>query len=246
MARHTGGWVKLHLKVHQSDIGRNFMLLGLWITLIKWANWTETKINWRGTPRTLGRGEMLTSLRELADFGEVDRKTVAKWINYLELRGSIAVEKSPPGSKKGMIVKVLNYEKYQSVDAAWSADAGREAGHEGPGSVPTYKDLKNIRTSSSGGSATKKQEARFRFAKEIEELKPIFAALFDNVLPKTIEKHIPDILIAAQGNVETVKVILEDLYQSPKVRTGEGLGGNKSSYVTAAILGRFGIGGEAS
>ncbi|GEM_PF-6354004 len=149
MARLEKGWVKMHRKVLDSDIGRSFMLLGLWMTLIRWANWTESKINWRGTPRTLGRGELLTSVKELAKYGEVDRKTVTKWINYLEKRGSILVEKSPKGSRNGLIIKVLNYDKYQSVDAVWShedgGEAGCEHGDESPMRVDTYKESKNIR-----------------------------------------------------------------------------------------------------
>jgi hypothetical protein len=145
--------VKLHRKLLDSDIGKNFLLLGLWLTLIRWANWTETKVNWRGVPRTLARGEMLTSVKELADYGEVDRKTVSKWLNYLALRGSIQVEKSPRGSRLGLIIKVLNYEKYQSIDALYSHETGdeptHEHGHESPRSMDmsmdTYEESKNKR-----------------------------------------------------------------------------------------------------
>jgi len=244
MARHEGGWVKLHRKIEESDIAHNFLLLGLWTTLLKWANWKESRVTWRGLPRELERGELLTSVKELAAFGGVDRRTVDKWLKYLIARDSIVVEKSPRGSHLGIIIKIKNYEKYNSLDAERSHEHVHETVHEHANEGRTYKEGKKVRTSRAGSARL--QEARFRLAKEIDEIKPILAAMFDNVLPKSIESRIPDILMAADGNVETVKNVLEDLYQSPKIRTGEGLGGNKSSYVTAAILGRFGISGEAS
>lgn len=146
MARSQSGWVKLHRKIEDSDIAHNYLLLGLWVTLLQWANYKETRIEWQGLPRKLKKGEILTSLTELAEFGGVDRRTASRWIFYLEQRESISIEKSPRGSKLGMIISIRNYEKYNNLDAVGSHDDVHEHVHDGPMTMYTYKEGKNIRT----------------------------------------------------------------------------------------------------
>lgn len=113
MARFDGGWVKIYRKAILGDIGSNFTRGGLFATLIGIANIQDSTVSWRGKPRKLERGEIATSIAELSELGETDRRTVDRHLNYLVLRGTITIEKS----KSGTIVKILNYERYQAVDA---------------------------------------------------------------------------------------------------------------------------------
>lgn len=113
MARFTGGWVKFWRKAALGDINSNFTRGGLFGALISMANLKESTVDWGGKPRTLTRGELVTSLQELADIGESDRRTIDRHLNYLRLRGTISYEKRPFGT----FIKVLNFEQYQSVDA---------------------------------------------------------------------------------------------------------------------------------
>ncbi len=100
-------------------------------------------------------------------------------------------------------------------------------------------------TSTTEISSAKKQEARFRFAKEIKGIEASLATMFDGLTPKDIVHRVPDMILACDGDPESVLKILEDLYQSPKIRTGEGLEGSKANYIAAAIAKRFGFGGAA-
>lgn len=93
-------------------------------------------------------------------------------------------------------------------------------------------------------SDAKRQEARFRLAKEIREVEELLAPMFDGLVPPALKRRIPDMLIFCDGNLEEVHKVLEDLYQSPKIR-GEGLNGSKASYVAAAIANRFGLGSQS-
>lgn len=171
MARHESGWVRLHRKIEESDIAHNFLLMGLWATLLRWANWRETKVTWRGLPRELERGEVLTSVTELSNYGSADRKTITKWLNYLRVRGSIDIESSPRGSQLGVIIKIKNYEQYQGLDAERSheltPDDTPEPGHEGPMSMDTYKE---------SNKGTKKQKNKY--AGEFERLNEKYKTKF--------------------------------------------------------------------
>lgn len=94
-------------------------------------------------------------------------------------------------------------------------------------------------------SDAKRQEIRFRLAKEIREVESWLEPLFGGPIPGKTKRHIPDMLILCSGDVTEVRKVLEDLYQSPKIRTGEGLNGSKASYIAAAIANRFGFGSDA-
>jgi hypothetical protein len=113
MPRFDGGWVKLWRASVFGDIGKNFTRAGIFGALVSMANIKPSIATWMGKPRKIARGEMVTSMHEIAKLGGCDVKTVARHLNYLALRETIKVEKTPTGT----FIKVLNYEKYQGQDA---------------------------------------------------------------------------------------------------------------------------------
>lgn len=119
MARFNNGWIKLYRQAVLGDIGSNYNRLGLFSALIAIANLKASNVAWNGKPRQLNRGEIVTSLRELADLGEVDIKTVSRHLNYLLLRGAISVDKCSTGT----FIKINNFEQYQTQDAEGSTRA---------------------------------------------------------------------------------------------------------------------------
>lgn len=113
MARHTGGWVKFWRKAALGDINSNYTRGGLFGALIAMANIQDSTVDWGGKPRTLVRGELVTSIQELADIGETDRRTVDRHLAYLQMRGTLTYEKRTFGT----FIRITNYEQYQGVDA---------------------------------------------------------------------------------------------------------------------------------
>lgn len=87
-------------------------LIGLWPTLISWAAWKPSKICWMGNPRVLGVGQLVTSQIEIARFMEWSRQKVQRELSYLKKRASIEIE----SGTKGIIITILNYEKYQFLE----------------------------------------------------------------------------------------------------------------------------------
>jgi hypothetical protein len=113
MARFNNGWVKIHRKAILGDIYSNFTRGGLFTVLVGIANMQGSTVSWRGKPRKLERGEIVTSITELSQLGETDRRTIDRHLAYLIQRGTITTEKCSSGT----IIKILNFDLYQSVDA---------------------------------------------------------------------------------------------------------------------------------
>jgi len=141
MARFDKGWVKLYRKAVLGDIGSNYIRSGLFQTLVVIANIQESKVSWAGKPLELKRGQIATSYSELASLGEVDRKTVAKHLGYLQLRGTITVEVC----SVGIIVTINNYEEYQGQDAEWSQPSPSDMDRGMDNDVPHIKERKKER-----------------------------------------------------------------------------------------------------
>lgn len=108
----------------------------------------------------------------------------------------------------------------------------------------------NVQVSGSGSGSSssskaagnlKKQEARFRYAKDVVKVRPILAGMFPGQLPKDLERRIPEMIAYCGGDPAQVCAELEELYQNPKVRTGEGVAGSRSSYTYVAIKKHFGL-----
>lgn len=116
MARFDSGWVRIDRRAALGDINSNFVRGGLFMALVGMANIQESIVSWKGRPRKLERGEIATSLHELAEMGGVDVKTISRHLNYLVLRETVSIEKSATGT----IIKLINYRKYQDVDAEGS------------------------------------------------------------------------------------------------------------------------------
>lgn len=111
----------------------------------------------------------------------------------------------------------------------------------GSGSLSPSGSESEELSSSGKMSSVKKQEARFRFVKEIEKIKPYLAPFFMGVTPTDAIRLIPDLIIACEGNADQVISSLEDLYQSPRIRNGDGVEGSRASYNFMAIKRHFGI-----
>jgi hypothetical protein len=131
MARFDNGWVKIHRKAVLGDIGSNFTRGGLFYCLIAIANIQDSTVSWRGKPRKLARGEIVTSYRELSQLGEVDPKTVRRCLDYLVIRETIQLE----SCSNGTLIRILNYSKYQDVnqksETSWDNDVDNDVPADG-------------------------------------------------------------------------------------------------------------------
>jgi hypothetical protein len=127
------------------DIGSSFVRQGLFDALIAFANLQSSTVDWNGKPRKLQRGELVTSMQELASLGGIDPKTVSKHLKYLQQRETIFVEKCTTGT----FIKINKFEQYQSQDAEGSGRAPDGMANGMDNDLPTawihIEELKNKR-----------------------------------------------------------------------------------------------------
>lgn len=110
MARFSNGWVKVHRRMFAYNENFDFLTIGILTWLIGAANTQESKILWRGKPRMLSRGQVLTSIKELwGESTDYSPKQVRLRIQRLVDSGTISVESVTHGT----IITICNYDKYQ-------------------------------------------------------------------------------------------------------------------------------------
>jgi len=110
MARFKNGWIKLHRKAEQCDLGDNVILWALWTHLLTIANWKESKILWEGKLITVPIGSAIIGVKQIANRWKISRSVISKWLNFLQKRGSIVLTTCPRGS----LVTICNWELYQN------------------------------------------------------------------------------------------------------------------------------------
>ena len=110
--RFDRGWVKIHRKVVEEDIGqRGNFTLGLFVRLIRMANWKEGNVLFAGKRIALKPGQIVTGLRELSPDKDDDPylHRVRSALHYLEQRGTIA----QAISNQGRLITICNWDEYQ-------------------------------------------------------------------------------------------------------------------------------------
>lgn len=115
MARFDRGWVKIHRRVVEEDIGlRGNFTLGLFVRLVRMANWKEGSVPLGAQKIILKPGQLASSLRELSPDVDEDPhlNRVRTALRYLEMRGTIAQE----SSNHGRIITLCNWDEYQRED----------------------------------------------------------------------------------------------------------------------------------
>jgi len=112
-----GGFILLHRKLLDSQMWEDMTAdqRSLMIRLLLLANWKPSVIRWGGADRLLNRGQVLVSLRRLAEYEGCSYKTARSTIEKLMQGGALTAEKR---AHCGTILTWLNYEKYQDFEEA--------------------------------------------------------------------------------------------------------------------------------
>ena len=108
------GWVKTHrsLMDHWLWTEKPFDKARAWIDLTMTVNHKDAKIMFDGAPLEVKRGETITSIRKLSTRWGWSTTKTNKFLNVLESENMIAQKKDT----KKTVLKVLNYDIYQSSD----------------------------------------------------------------------------------------------------------------------------------
>lgn len=128
MGRNRTGWVKMHRQTTDLDIGQDLEAIGLWTTLIMWANWGDGKssVHTDEGEVCLNRGQIKTTIRELALHFRCDKNKIARLLGRFRNSGRIGTKSGTTGT----IITILKYDVYQGDDEASGTRSDTLAGHE--------------------------------------------------------------------------------------------------------------------
>lgn len=111
------GFVKIDRAIfdHWLFDDKPFCRLAAWIDLICLANHKTTKRIKNGRMTTFKRGTVNRSILELSERWGWDRKKVRNFLKCLEADQMVTFFSSRNGTTKGTTIKIVNYDKFQSI-----------------------------------------------------------------------------------------------------------------------------------
>ncbi len=107
------GWMAIHRKIKDTWIWteKPFSKGQAWIDLLLMANWEEKKVLVNGNLEVVGRGEKITSIRQLCEAWGWSNRKVKNFLNLLQSDNMIAYK----STTKYTTYKIVNYNTYQDI-----------------------------------------------------------------------------------------------------------------------------------
>lgn len=110
------GWIKLHRQLLECDLWINdddepFDRRSAWVDLLLRANHKDKQIIFDNALMTVGRGQLVTSVRKLADRWRWSNDKTLKYLRLLESLGMITRQ----SDNRRTLLTIVNYEVYQDT-----------------------------------------------------------------------------------------------------------------------------------
>ena len=121
-------WIKLYRKMQDHWVYKNPNYTNIWLAILWGTNWKQSKVLVHGKLVIVERGEILTSIRTLAQQSHTSEKSVRNFLKHAEVDGMIL-------PKKGTVAThfiVLNYndlQEQQSTEGHTEGTARAQQGH---------------------------------------------------------------------------------------------------------------------
>ena len=109
------GYIKLHRKIWDNTIfssGERFDRRSAWVWLLTHANYDEGSFLNKGRICHVQRGQLVTSIRYLAQLWRWDKTTVSRFLSDMETEKMITQNRT----QNGTLITILNYNKYQGSE----------------------------------------------------------------------------------------------------------------------------------
>jgi len=109
------GWISLHRKIREHPLfkeNRSFSKFEAWIYLLLSANYRKNQFLLGNIVITVNRGDVLTSIKDLAETWKWSRTKVKNFLEFLQNEKMILFE----STTKYTMIQILNYEKYQQIE----------------------------------------------------------------------------------------------------------------------------------
>jgi len=133
------GWILLWREVLMSDAWKNLTdrQKGVIPIILLWANYKENDWVFRGNTCRCKRGELITSLQNIADACNTTKDVVKGAIASLKKDSFLTTEPARFGTK----ISILNYDRFQPADGKIPTKEGTESARNTP-PIKEYKEYK--------------------------------------------------------------------------------------------------------
>jgi len=121
-------WIKLYRKMQDHWVYKNPNYTNIWLAILWGTNWKQSKVLVHGKLVIVERGEILTSIRTLAQQSHTSEKSVRNFLKHAEVDGMILPKKGTAATH----FIVLNYndlQEQQSTEGHTEGTARAQQGH---------------------------------------------------------------------------------------------------------------------
>ena len=130
-------WIKLYM-MDYDEVYHDSKMLHLWIDILLHAN----PVDYYHHGQLIKRGQCILSLRQVSERCGMAKNTITKYLHLLEECGKIKLDIS----RKGTLITVKNWDKYQNRVSPSVLKIGQEVGQEvGRNKNKRIKEIKNKR-----------------------------------------------------------------------------------------------------
>jgi DNA-binding transcriptional regulator YhcF (GntR family) len=130
-------WIKLYM-MDYDEVYHDSKMLHLWIDILLHAN----PVDYYHHGQLIKRGQCILSLRQVSERCGMAKNTITKYLHLLEECGKIKLDIS----RKGTLITVENWDKYQNRVSPSVLKVGQEVGQEvGRNKNKRIKEIKNKR-----------------------------------------------------------------------------------------------------
>tara|TARA_R110000772_G_scaffold25515_2_gene66465 strand:+ start:1321 stop:2187 length:867 start_codon:yes stop_codon:yes gene_type:complete len=119
------GFIKLHRKIRKHPLfKKNKPAMLFFIQLLMDAAWRDTVQDWRGNPIDVSRGDLMMSVREMAETYDLSAQNVRTLLNTL--KSHKIVKSNTLANKAPLLITICNYSEYQSDQQSANEAANKE------------------------------------------------------------------------------------------------------------------------
>lgn len=214
------GWIKIHKSIMTHWLWEDPIILKAWLELLICASYEDRKIVFDGKLITLKKGQLITSIRKLAQRWGCSKEKVCKILDLFASDGMLIVDKD----NKRTLLTVVNYGLYQSTcdsktdtESDTESDTVQDAEQDTDSpQIKKYKNKKEIKeekkdiyTSSIDDifSYLNQRTGKHFTGRSAAQKKHIIARLKEGYTVEEFKKVI-DNKVAAWGHVEKMAVYL--------------------------------------
>ena len=143
----VNGWIKLHKSIMDNWVWSDAVALRAWLDLLMSVNYVKKKILFDGELISIEKGQIMTSIRKLADKWDCTPRKAGKLLQCFVDDQMIELKKT----KRGTLLTVVNYSIYQderntadytaSTTESITADHTASIQHK---NIKNNKEIKNI------------------------------------------------------------------------------------------------------